>query len=73
MLTTLDRSDPEAKEKYREAASMIVENMYPLTTRRTSTLKAYPWQNGFYCATPGKQKLGITPPKIISFRARISP
>jgi len=27
MLTALDRTDPEAKEKYRETASMIVENM----------------------------------------------
>ena len=27
MLTALDRTDPEVKEKYRETASMIVENM----------------------------------------------
>ena len=27
MLTALDRTDPKVKEKYRETASMIVENM----------------------------------------------
>jgi len=35
MLTALDRTDPDAKEKYRETASMIVENM-------AKTLKVWP-------------------------------
>jgi len=35
MLTALDRTDPEMKEKYRETASMIVENM-------AKTLKVWP-------------------------------
>ena len=35
MLTALDRTDPEVKEKYRETASMIVENM-------AKTLKVWP-------------------------------
>ena len=35
MLTVLDRRDPEMKEKYRETASMIVENM-------AKTLKVWP-------------------------------
>lgn len=35
MLTQLDRTDPELKEKYRERASKIVENM-------TKTLEVWP-------------------------------
>ena len=35
MLTVLDRTNPEMKEKYRETASMIVENM-------AKTLKVWP-------------------------------